>query len=151
MTSLFMPRKMSRGKKKMTQWTHRAGHGSRLILKACSTLGAMQRLMTLENDGKLLFEICSYAYFQLYLHGDVQCFKLWLSRSTKILQPKQDFQCLAKKTKSDPFTLMLLLSKGYLILEGSLNLVPLPTKGAKSLPLTDSLGGKEAWRPTYIS
>ena len=120
--------------KKMTQWTHRAGHDSRLILKACSTLGAMQRLMTLENDGKLLFEICSYAYFQLYLHGDVQCFKLWLSRSTKILQPKQDFQCLAKKTKSDPFTLMLLLSKGYLILEGSLNLVPLPTKGAKSLP-----------------
>ena len=66
--------------KKMTQWTHRAGHDSRLILKACSTLGAMQRLMTLENDGKLLFEICSYAYFQLYLHGEVQCFKSWLSR-----------------------------------------------------------------------
>ena len=50
----------------MTQWTHRAGHDSRLILKACSTLGAMQRLMTLENDGKLLFEIRCYAYFQLY-------------------------------------------------------------------------------------
>ena len=49
----------------MTQWTHRAGHDSRLILKACSSLGAMQRLMTLENDGKLLFEIRCYAYFQL--------------------------------------------------------------------------------------
>ena len=56
-------------------------------------------------------------------------------RWTKIVQPKPDFHCLAKKKKkqlwtkikSNPYLLML-LSK-----EGSLHLVPLPTTGAKSL------------------
>ena len=50
----------------MTQWTHAAWLEANFEnAGACPRLTAMQRLMTLENDGKLLFKIRCYAYTQL--------------------------------------------------------------------------------------